>query len=190
MLQRHFYTAGFAVHIALAAMDDCVALMYEKHPLLAFSPLTHLQATALLTVGDEIQELIAAAVTGPATVDATTLNQAYARLWLWVLGAYEVLRTMSQARGCFTEELAALVTSDKRYLSRLRMPLSKQEFAGSSAPSGLAGLLSGIDTIAKDVSFTVGDEVFSAKAVTARFASLVTAIKLSDIKARHSDSYR
>jgi hypothetical protein len=171
-------------------MEDSVATAFEKNPLLAFSPLTHLQVAALLALGDEIKDLISASVTGTSTVDGTTLNQAYARLWLWVLGAYDVLRTMSQAKACFTDDVAAQLIEEKRYLARLRMPLSKQEFAGVKAPSGLAGLLCGVDTSAKDVSFTIGNEVYSANSVIARFAALISSIKLSDIKARHSDSYQ
>lgn len=170
-------------------MSDSIALLLKENPLLAFSPLTHVQVAALLTLGDEIRALISESITTPEIVDGATLNQAYARLWLWVLGAYEVMRTMAQAKVCLTEELAVLVNDEKRYLARLRMPLSKQEFAANKVPSGLAGLLSGVDTAAEDVSFTINGEVFSARSVIHRFESLVASIKLSDIRARHGDSY-
>ena len=54
-------------------------------------------------------------------------NLAYGRIWLWILGAYEVVRTMCQARICFSEEYLAKLTTFKTAMADIRIPFAKQE---------------------------------------------------------------
>ncbi|MCL1636144.1 hypothetical protein M2650_16095 [Luteimonas sp. SX5] len=170
-------------------MENAVADMLKKHPLIAFSPLTDFQVTSLLDVAVEVERLLDAAVISDQSVDGVTLNKGYALLWLWVLGAFEVLRTMAQARICFSEDLAERIVIQKRYLSRLRMPLSKQEFQGKAVASGLTGFLSGVDTKSRDVSFDVGGVSYSARTMLHDFRSLISTVSPTDIKARHDSTY-
>jgi hypothetical protein len=51
-------------------------------------------------------------------------------MWLWTLGAYEVVRTMCQAKSCFSDRTMDQLTHLKKTLSAVRMPAAKMEKAG------------------------------------------------------------
>jgi hypothetical protein len=77
--------------------------LYEK-PLVIFSVYTTIQVDIINGIGNEIlSDLDKIACEG--RVSSTRL---YGQFWLWVLGAYEVVRTMTNAMtgasNCFSEE--------------------------------------------------------------------------------------
>src|ERR1700687_2076506 len=80
-----------------------------------------------------IRELDAALVEG-GSVHAPTFIIAYSHFWLWVLAAYEVTRTMHQARVCFSVPLGNRLGTLKKQLSQLRVPFAKQELPGEFEP--------------------------------------------------------
>ena len=165
-------------------MTDPMQEVFEADPLLAFAPLTRVQVKALQEVAQTISATLSASFLGGSSVDGSAMNKAYGLLWLWVLGVYEVLRTMSQAKDCFTPELRERLAIEKRYYAKLRVPLTKHEFAGGRGPAGLAGMLSGIDISRKDVSFCIEGETYSARDMINRFSVFISRIKLADIRAR------
>nr|WP_298521991.1 hypothetical protein [uncultured Halomonas sp.] len=97
--------------------------MFEAHPLMAFAPLMEMQVRSLDEMAGAIEETLDASFTGGSNVDGALMSKVYGLIWLWVLGVYEVLRTMCQAKECFSQSLGEQLCSQKRYFAKLRMPL-------------------------------------------------------------------
>jgi hypothetical protein len=55
-------------------------------------------------------------------------------MWLWTLGAYEVVRTMCQAKHCFSAEYLEKLHLLKKQLAKVRIPDSKMEKQGKKQP--------------------------------------------------------
>ncbi len=51
-------------------------------------------------------------------------------MWFWTLGAYEVVRTMCQAKICFSENFYEKILELKNDLAKARMPRAKMEKKG------------------------------------------------------------
>ena len=67
--------------------------------------------------------------------EAIRLTDRFTLSYLWVLGTYEVVRTicqrMTQRSGLVSDDVAMQFTALKRRLSRLRVPLAKMEPASA-----------------------------------------------------------
>ncbi len=57
----------------------------------------------LLAVADEIVENLDLGFASDC-IDGGRVARAESLMWLWVLGAYEVVRTICQAKDCFTQQ--------------------------------------------------------------------------------------
>ena len=81
-----------------------------KHPLSRFSLYTDMQAATIIELGERILNDMDNGLfretkgSEPKGVDGTVFNKVYGLFWIWVLGSYEVVRTMTQAKGCFSSE--------------------------------------------------------------------------------------
>jgi hypothetical protein len=114
--------------------EEIIEEMYNRHPLLLFSFATQSQVTAVHELGNEILGLIKQSKTGGRSLDDTKIMRAYNLFWFWVLGAYEVLRTMDQHKKCFTSTIANEINSLKKKLAVVRVPFAKQELRGTGEP--------------------------------------------------------
>src|ERR1017187_10768584 len=72
----------------------------ECYPLMAFSHYLTGRVEVLHAFADEIVESLDKAFSRKC-VHYCFLVRAESLMWLWTLGAYEVVRTMCQAKGCF-----------------------------------------------------------------------------------------
>ncbi|NJK70153.1 MAG: hypothetical protein HC941_29880 [Microcoleus sp. SU_5_3] len=88
--------------------------MLEREPLLAFSFILSTRNNQLSTVADEILELLDSGIS-EESIDFGKVTKAGILMWLWTLGAYEIVRTMCQAKNCFSPE----------YMEKL-LPLKKE----------------------------------------------------------------
>lgn len=156
--------------------DDPVQRILETNPLLRFSLYTDAQLHALNDVGNEIVGLCA-----DWPDDMTNHHRVYNLFWLWVLGAYEVVRTMDQHRSRFSPHVADMIGSQKRYLAGLWMPFAKQELKGDKkipiyAENSYINV--GIDGLCFEVS---GKEYWSGLVIK-DFLADMTSIKAEDIQ--------
>ena len=69
-----------------------------------------------------------------STIKAGPIDQASMLMWYWTLGAYEVVRTISQSKQCFSETFNDKIADLKRQLSKARMPNAKMEKQGKKVP--------------------------------------------------------
>lgn len=101
----------------------------ERDPLIAFSFYLSGRKNVLLAVADEIIENLDQGFSG-STLDGSRIERAESLMWLWVFGAYEVVRTMCQAKDCFSEKAFSELIKLKRNLANVRMPAAKMEKPG------------------------------------------------------------
>jgi hypothetical protein len=76
----------------------------DREPLLAFSFYLAGRINVLLSLADEIEENLDQGFSG-SIVLADRIERSESLMWLWILGAYEVVRTMCQAKCCFSSKL-------------------------------------------------------------------------------------
>lgn len=107
-------------------MSEIIDEMCRKNPLLKFSVYTQVQIQQLTMVSDEIMGILDRNTVGGIVVH---WHRSYGLFWLWVLGAYEVIRTMDEHKQCFSEPLRQKVGGLKEELAKVRIPFAKQQFA-------------------------------------------------------------
>jgi len=168
--------------------DPVVERMLDENPLIAFSAFSHSQVEILRDLARRLLAELDRSI-APGQVDGQGFQRAYAMFWLWVLGAYEVVRTMSQARSCFSERLGSEVTDFKKRIAKLRIPFAKQEYAGRKKPIVSEASVSGIDCTARDFTFTVEGQTVSMRRTIAEFTVLFDSITRRDIIRDHRCSY-
>jgi hypothetical protein len=107
--------------------------LLEREPLLAFS---FYLSGRVLVLSDMAAEIVANLDQGFSAdpINGGVIGRADTLMWFWLLGAYEVVRTMNQAKQCFSERLAADLHDLKKHLARARMPAAKMEKPGRRAP--------------------------------------------------------
>jgi len=161
----------------------------EREPLRGFSHYLSGRANVLFSVADEILDNLDA---GFATdsVDGGRVDRADMMMWLWILGAYEVVRTMCQAETCFTEKTLLRLRELKRSLSDVRMPAAKMEKRGRKAPVTSNRSPTGWDVANKDllVNDPEVEPNISARGLLSNFDRVFSAITKDDVLGQHADS--
>jgi len=171
----------------LADMEDIDAVerIRREQPLVIFSVYTHIQAEITRGLGRDVLATLDAAF-GPNGVDGSGFNRAYGQFWLWVLAAYEIVRTMYQSKGCFSDRLVRRLGEFKKRIAELRIPFAKQEYPGKrDRPIQAEASIYDVDAGAKDISFEVRGQVISARALLAEFEELVSTADAGDVLHRH-----
>jgi hypothetical protein len=156
------------------------------NPLIRFSVHTHRQIHVLGSVAGEIRAHLNAAI-ADAGANTERLDAADGLFWMWVLGAYEVTRTVGQAKDCFSPSAHSRIVTFKRHIAGLRIPFAKQEYAGDSkSPLQSEQSIYGIDSAQKDFSFEVREAVFWGRDLLDQFEALVASITPAGRPARSS----
>jgi len=161
--------------------------MLSENPLIAFSVYTHLQVEVIRKLGNEITDVLDRSIK-PGTVESEGSQRVHGQFWLWVLGAYEITRTMKQAESCLSNVLVKKLTSFKKRISLLRIPFAKQEYKGSRKPIQGEALISRIDTSRKDFVFGVKGKTLSIRSLLNEFESIFANISSEDILYDHRQS--
>jgi hypothetical protein len=170
--------------------------LLAESPLVAFSVYTHIQAGVVRSLGNDVLTTLNVAIAPVESGgDSTLINRAYGQFWLWVLAAYEIVRTMSQVRGCFSEPTAGSILAFKQHIAVLRIPFAKQTYAftkqeyaaKSKTPTriGTDASISGFDVKTRDILFDVRGTKFSARKLVNDFDALIQSIKLEDVQHPH-----
>jgi hypothetical protein len=180
-----------------ARLDPTIEEMLNKNPLIVFSGYTNYQSRTVRELG---QDILKSLDPGTTPDDATGLGillgaaaqRVYGQFWLWVLGAYEVVRTMCQAERCFSERLATELKALKQRLADIRMPFAKQELRGHSKPTPVCSepSISGISVSPPDFRFLIKDEVISARDLICEFARVFEGITRADVLKDHRTTYQ
>lgn len=161
----------------------------ERDPLIAFSHYLSGRVHVLLAIADEIVENLDEGFSGQP-IDGGRIERAESLIWLWMLGAYEVVRTMCQAKACFTQQTLEELNQLKKLLSVVRMPAAKMEKPGVTIPVTSNRSPAGWDVSRRDL--LVGDpesaDIF-ARDLLQEFDRVFSSIKAADTRGRHEDAY-
>lgn len=162
----------------------------ERVPLIAFSHYLSGRTNVLLDIADEIVENLDLAFSC-AIVNGGRLARAESLMWLWILGAYEVVRTMCQAKICFSDKAFNELSELKKTLSKIRMPAAKMEKPGEKTPVASDRSPSGWDIPSRDllVNDPHAAPDVSARHVLKEFKSVIASITKDDVRCRHEESY-
>ena len=145
----------------------------RNNPISAVSLYSQIQADYLVQLG---KRLSAKMDTYEGTIDDFT--ETYGQFWLWLLGAYEVIRTLCEYSDQFDPDFAEKLQELKRDLAKVRVPFAKQEYRGRS--EGIGGDLS-VTSFGKDMKFQIDGEEVSSQDVIAKVTNFIESIDLNQI---------
>lgn len=151
------------------------------HPLYLFSLYTGLQHDALNWLASEIDGIRSSIDFKGKSIDAQALSRYYNSFWFWTLGAYEVVRTMSQHKACFSDAVAAKTVETKKLLSVIRIPFAKQEIAQRGGPVWAELSICGFSE--DDFKLQIADMEISPSKVISQVLSFLEGISHDDILA-------
>jgi len=162
----------------------------DRDPLVAFSWYLSGRKSVLLSIGAEIIDNLDHAFSG-AVINGALTDRAESLMWLWTLGAYEVVRTMCQAKICFSKRAFDELTQLKQKLSSVRMPAAKMEKPGKKQPvtsdrSPSEWDLSNRDLFLGDPESTTR---LSARFILAEFDRVFSSISKAEVLGHHAESY-
>ncbi|HEU5117010.1 MAG TPA: hypothetical protein VFT74_10130 [Isosphaeraceae bacterium] len=164
-------------------------------PLLMFSCYTEIQRQIVEELGREILASLDAIISSEGGAvqirDAIAVHQTYGRFWLWVLGAYEIVRTMCSPEGrtCFTPGVATELEILKRRLSILRMPFAKQQLRRKHEPVSAEPSISSFSASPPDLRFEAEGEGHSARELIVEFERVFASITKADVLRDFRTSY-
>ena len=177
----------------MSETSDSIERMLDENPLMVFSCYTHGQKEILDELAAEILDLLDKGIhtreNGQVEVDGRVFKRVYGKFWLWVLGAYEMVRTMDQAKPCFAESLASELKRLKKKLSLLRMPFAKQELVGKKQPIGAEASVAGVDGAARNLKYRVGNQILTMRGMINEFGKVLAEVSRANVVADHRTAY-
>jgi len=161
----------------------------DREPLLAFSFYLCSRVIQLLLSAVEIFEDLDKGF-GASSVDGMLIGRASTMMWLWTLGAYEVVRTMCQAKTCFSPKTFTQLQELKHLLASVRMPDAKMEKSGRRVPVNSNRSPDGWDFEKADLLLGDPESPVSARFLLSEFDRVMSNIKKTDVFAHHSTTYK
>ena len=161
----------------------------EREPLLKFSHYLSDRNNIIISLLDEIIELLDKGFKSDS-VDGIKIGEASTKMWFWTLGAYEILRTMSQAKICFEDEFLSKIDIMKRKLAIVRMPSAKMEKARKNEAVNSNRSPDGWNNKDKDLLIGDPENSISARLLLKEYDDLMTKLKPENILKRHEEQYR
>lgn len=159
-----------------------------REPLLAFSFYLSSRVLQLLSIAVEVTDDLDKGF-GTNPIDHARVGRASTMMWLWTLGAYEVVRTMCQAKTCFSSNAMAQLGQLKRHLASARMPDAKMEKPGRRVPVNSNRSPDGWDLEKRDLLVGDPDSPVSARFLLSEFDRVMSAMQKADVLAHHSTTY-
>ena len=102
--QQSYAAVRYLERFQQTLVNPTWAQTVEREPLIAFSHYLSGRVNVLCSFADEIIENLDKGFSGQC-VDGGRVMRAESLMWFWLLGAYEVVRTLHQAKECFSERL-------------------------------------------------------------------------------------
>lgn len=168
------------------AEDSVIREMIERYPLTLFSPYTQMQFTALCNMRDVIILKIDGSFLSEPDADIVISHHeystAYEYFWFWILGAYEMVRTMVEKSTRFDESVLSKLKVLKKDLSAIRMPFAKQQLEGKKRiPITVESSIYGMRKMTKDFSFLISGREISMKETMQNFVDIISSIRPENI---------
>ncbi len=157
-------------------------MMFDRFPLANFSVNSQLQSQILSNLAGDLRGVLDTSLGGDQ-MDGPGLQRAYGLFWLWVLGAYEVVRVLSKHQKSLSPNLNERVGVVKLEIAELRMPFAKQQLRGSNVTIGREAFVECASKEHKDISFVIRGRIYWAREVVSRFESLLASVASQDVLA-------
>lgn len=162
-------------------MEEIYQKFISANPLLRFSIYTQLQVSFLRSFGVEIVSHLDSFFLDKSCQEEEPkpydFNEIWGKFWLWVLGSYEVVRTMSEAKNCFENSAMGRIDLLKKNLATLRIPFAKQEYKGKkNMKIQCEASISSIDNINKDFIYSVNGQEFTIRNLIKEFNITIASI--------------
>lgn len=155
--------------------------MFRMSPLIAFSPASHMHYQCLLEAAKEIRTALKNAWEREGVMKSSP-HLVYGKFWLWVLGSYEVTRTLRAQTAKEYPLLSARFREFEVYIKGLRIPMAKQEFAGQGGSAWRATFADSFSFDPSDIHFSVKDEKYSALDAMDRFEKVMGSFTFEDVE--------
>lgn len=161
---------------------------FSRQPLLKFSDILNTRNNQLATIADEILNLLESGISKDF-LNMPKVERAGILAWLWVLGAYEIIRTMCQAKKSFSSEYMNKLTPLKQKLAKVRMPDAKMEKQGQNKPVSSNRSPWAEDIEKKDLLVGDPEQPYSLKEIIDDYFAVINSLTLEDILTTHEESY-
>jgi len=166
----------------------------SPYPLAAFSFYLSGRNQVLLSIAEEIGKNLDAADSSAGSFPAGPRTRASDLMWLWTLGAYEVIRTMCQAKECFAARFYTAIADLKIDLERVRIPNTKMERLKYDRKDRTIPVSSNREPDSWDDTsrdLLVGDPAasVSARMLLGKYARVVSSLTLAEVVMSHEDSF-
>jgi len=153
-------------------------------PLTKYSVATQLQYEYLISEKDEIEVLLEGTFKNKGEIQASMFLKCNGKIWIWTLGAYELVRTMDESRSCFTSNYHERIHELKLYLAKIRVPFAKQEKRGKR--NGKRVHANNEWTVyplldQKDLGYEIDGNLVSFRDMSNKFVQVLAPIKEQDI---------
>jgi len=162
----------------------------EREPLLAFSFYLSGRNNILLHLSDEIIKKLDDGFNDGQRVNGALIEEASTSMWFWLLGAYEVVRTISQAKECFNVEFMTKINSLKRQLAVVRMPSAKMEEQGNPKPVNSNRSPDGWDFKSKDLLVGSPENPKSARQLIKLYDEILCSLTPTEVIKKYEESYK
>lgn len=165
-----------------------------SYPLTTFSFYLSGRNQVLLALAEEIVNNLDACVSSAGAFPSGPRTRASDLMWLWTLGAYEVIRTMCQAKECFSARFYRAIADLKVELERVRIPNTKMERLKYDRKDRTIPVSSNREPDAWDDSrkdLLVGDPAaaVSARMLLGKYARVVSSLTAEDVITSHEASF-
>jgi len=163
--------------------------MHDAIPLSRFSFYLAGRESCVRCLGEEVLENLDYAF--DEVIKHERLARAEMLFWFWVLGAYEIVRSMTYTSDCFVEHYVDLLKDLKKRLEFVRMPAAKMETRRKSVPVTSNRSPAGINQEGRDL--LIGDpdnQLDSCRDLVRTFNKVIRQADSSTILKRHEDSER
>jgi hypothetical protein len=165
------------------------AAILASKPLLGFAPSCQFQLEALAraaaAINRELDDSIQPDAEGKTAVvkSATDINQSRGDFWLWVLGAYELIRTLKQHRRAFSTAAVQRFLDMHDRLLHLRIPFAKLEFARTEAQpiAQEAIVCDSIDIKSKDYVYLIRGRRYAIRGLIDEFENCMSQLRIEDV---------
>jgi hypothetical protein len=145
-------------------------------PLTRFSVYSQAQVECLYRLSCESQQLL-----DEDGGLGANFQKIYGNFWLWVLGTYEVSRTICEYKSCFSERINIEALKFKQRISVVRMPFAKQQHRGKKHPINAEASVASFDSETKDMGFLIEGEIIKMRVLFSEFNSFVQSIDHDDV---------
>jgi hypothetical protein len=154
----------------------------KENPIMRFSVYSDLQIKTIVEVGDSIVEQFDWMIQKPNRIDMSK-GDPYGKIWLWIIGTYEIVRTMSDPKwkDSWSESAYSRISAFKRKISELRIPFAKQEIRRKPIPVEREPSIHGFDFEGKSYLFEVNGTCYNIRNLIKEFEALIRSIKPDDV---------